>query len=114
MPSRYEPCGLSQMHSLRYGTIPIVRRTGGLADSVVDATPEAIVARTVTGVSFTEPSANALATAIPRAQALYRDRDKWRQMQLTGMAQDFSWERSAEADRALYKRAHSKRQRFGA
>ncbi|MGH8593912.1 MAG: glycogen synthase GlgA [Gammaproteobacteria bacterium] len=112
MPSRYEPCGLSQMYSLRYGAIPIVRRTGGLADSVVDATPEAIAARTATGVSFTEPSASALAKAIRRGQDLYRDRIAWRQMQRTGMVQDFSWKRSAEAYRALYEHADSKRQRL--
>lgn len=107
MPSRYEPCGLGQMHSLRYGTIPIVRRTGGLADSVVDATPEAIAARTATGVAFTDPSANALADAIRRARELYRDRNTWREMQRTGMAQDFSWKRSAETYRALYEEADS-------
>jgi starch synthase len=107
MPSRYEPCGLGQMHSLRYGTIPIVRRTGGLADSVVDATPEAIAARTATGVAFTDPSANALADAIRRARELYRDRNTWRDMQRTGMAQDFSWKRSAKTYRALHEQADS-------
>ncbi|MGH8579134.1 MAG: glycogen synthase GlgA [Gammaproteobacteria bacterium] len=112
MPSRYEPCGLGQMYSLRYGTIPIVHRTGGLADSVIDATPEAIAARTATGVSFTESNPIALADAIRRAQDLYRDRNTWRQMQRTGMAQDFSWKRSAEAYRALYAHADSKRQRL--
>ncbi|MGH8614074.1 MAG: glycogen synthase GlgA [Gammaproteobacteria bacterium] len=112
MPSRYEPCGLGQMHSLRYGTIPIVRRTGGLADSVIDATSEAIAARTATGISFTDPSANALTDAIRRAQDLYRDRNTWREMQRTGMAQDFSWKRSAEAYRALYEQADSKRKRL--
>jgi starch synthase len=96
MPSQYEPCGLNQLYSLKYGTVPIVRRTGGLADTVVDATPENLAAGTATGFVFIPYSPEALFGAIQRAVEMYRHHpDAWRRLQTTGMRQDWSWRRSA-------------------
>jgi starch synthase len=112
MPSRFEPCGLNQLYSLRYGTLPIVRRTGGLADTVVQASPEHLADRSATGFMFDEPTAEALWGAVQQATALYRDRpDQWRSMVLTGMAKDFSWERSAAEYERLYGEALEERVR---
>jgi starch synthase len=102
MPSRYEPCGLGQMISMRYGTIPIVRRTGGLADTVTEVKPSR---RTGTGFGFLEPTARALAEAAMRALAAYRDAALWRQLQKNAMAEDFSWQASAREYVALYRKA---------
>jgi starch synthase len=102
MPSRFEPSGLNQLYSLRYGTVPIVRRTGGLADSIVDATPEALDQGRANGFVFEEYSASALAAAVSRALAAYRDPGAWRRLQQAGMRADFSWERAAERYRGLY------------
>jgi starch synthase len=105
MPSKYEPCGLNQLYSLRYGTIPIVRRTGGLADTVVDATPSHLAAGTATGVVFESASGRALLHAVQLALSLYRQRSVWAQMVKAAMAADFSWDRSAREYVALYERA---------
>jgi len=102
MPSRFEPCGLSQLYNLRYGTVPIVRRVGGLADTVVAASVANVAAGTATGIVFDEATAEALAGAVRRALALYRDRRSWKQIQLTGMRQDFSWRHSAGDYLRLY------------
>jgi len=104
VPSRTEPCGLTQMYGLRYGTIPVVRRTGGLADSVVDATPAALAADEATGVVFNDIDAPALAWAITRTIELYRRRPLWHQLVRSAMRQDFSWRRSAARYLALYER----------
>jgi starch synthase len=104
MPSRYEPCGLNQMYSLHYGTPPVVRRTGGLADTVVDATPQAIEAGSANGFVFDEPTPEALAGALRRAIEAHADPLLWRQLQQTGMRQDFGWARSAQAYLDLYHR----------
>jgi starch synthase len=104
MPSRFEPCGLNQLYSMRYGTVPVVRRTGGLADTVVDASAEAIQAGTATGFAFGEASAEALTAAVERALRLY-GRPEWSFIARTGMAQDFSWEASAKRYLALYTEA---------
>lgn len=103
MPSRFEPCGLNQMYSQRYGTIPIVRKTGGLADTVVDSTPETLANNTATGVVFTEASAGALMEAIKRTLILHSNAEAWKKMQLNGMLADFSWRHSAEQYLALYR-----------
>ncbi|QIK38981.1 glycogen synthase GlgA [Caldichromatium japonicum] len=106
MPSRFEPCGLNQLYSLRYGTPPIVHRTGGLADTVVSATEDNLSAGTATGFVFTEPRPEALFTAIDQARRLYRtDPESWHRLALTGMAQDFSWTQSAQRYLALYHEA---------
>jgi len=92
MPSRFEPCGLNQMYSLRYGTLPIVRAVGGLADTVQNLDP---ATGEGTGFVFEDYSPQALLGTLRWALATYEDRDQWRRMQLAGMARDFSWDRSA-------------------
>ncbi|HTY50667.1 MAG TPA: glycogen synthase [Steroidobacteraceae bacterium] len=99
MPSLYEPCGLNQMYSLRYGTVPVVRRTGGLADSVQPYDP---ATGTGTGIVFEEPSAAALEAALGGALGLYAQPQHWRRLQANGMAQDFSWARQGAQYVALY------------
>lgn len=105
MPSRYEPSGLNQLYSMKYGTPPVVRSTGGLADSVVGATQETLNAGTATGFSFGEYTANALYQTIKWAVTLYRDRPKdFQQVVRTAMKQDWSWDRSAGDYERLYLR----------
>jgi starch synthase len=101
MPSRYEPCGLGQLIAMRYGAVPVVRRTGGLADSVVayDGREQG------TGFVFDEASPEALAAALEQALATYREGTAWRGLQRRGMAQDVSWERAAAQYEELYERA---------
>jgi starch synthase len=108
MPSRFEPCGLNQMYSLLYGTVPIVRATGGLADSVVDATPENLGNGTGTGFCFVEYSAAALEQTIDRALALFADKPEWLRLVRAGMNQDWSWRRSAVSYLRVYERAVAK------
>jgi starch synthase len=107
MPSRFEPCGLNQMYSMRYGTPPVVRRTGGLADTVVDATEENLRARTATGFVFDEASTRALLGAVRRALVAAREPVLWSGIQRAGMARDASWSRAAPEYLNLYCRALS-------
>ncbi len=102
MPSRYEPCGLNQLYSLRYGTVPVVRKTGGLADSIVDATPESILTGHGTGFVFEKYQAAELLAAIERATATYRRKTQWNALMKNGMTQNFSWKVSAAKYEALY------------
>ncbi|MTJ81877.1 MAG: glycogen synthase GlgA [Telmatospirillum sp.] len=102
MPSRFEPCGLTQIYAMRYGTLPVVQRTGGLADTVVDATYDAMLAGTATGLVFEPPSSGALQWCIERAIGLYRNRAQMERIQSTGMRQDFGWDRAARQYIALY------------
>jgi starch synthase len=95
MPSRFEPCGMNQMYSQRYGTVPIVHATGGLLDSVVDCTPATLKNHTATGFVFREPTEAALRQAIERAAGTWENRGTWRALQTNGMARDFSWAESA-------------------
>jgi starch synthase len=103
MPSRFEPCGMNQMYSQRYGTPPIVRGTGGLLDSVVDCTPATLAAGTATGFVFTDPNADALCSAIERAIETYRDAKAWREVQRNGMAKDFGWDAAARQYADVYR-----------
>jgi len=102
MPSRFEPCGLNQMYSLRYGTAPIVRRTGGLADTVMDANEETLAAGTATGFVFNTPTPQALLATLLRALSLFTQTPRWQRLVKTGMAQDFSWQKSARQYLDLY------------
>ena len=102
MPSRYEPCGLNQMYSLKYGAPPIVRETGGLADTITNTTDETLAAGTANGFSFHDASAHALSMAIDRALQTYHNRPVWDQVVQTGMRQDWSWARSARRYVDLY------------
>ena len=101
VPSRFEPCGLAQMAALRYGAPPVVARTGGLADTVIDASPVALAAACATGVQVAPGSAPALAAGLRRALRLYREPAVWRAMQARGMATDLSWAPSARRYAAL-------------
>jgi starch synthase len=103
MPSRYEPCGLNQIYSLRYGTIPLVRATGGLADTVVDVTTESLHKGAATGFRFEEYSPDALYACIQRALSYYRDGAAWKKIVRAAMKQDFSWDRSAARYIELYR-----------
>ncbi len=108
MPSRFEPCGLNQMYSLRYGTVPIVRRTGGLADTVVDVNPITLTNGTATGFVFENPDARNLWGALEHAIHFYRRSETdWDILARTGMHQDLSWEASAQHYLELYQRAIS-------
>ena len=103
VPSRFEPCGLTQLYGLRYGCVPIVSRTGGLADTVIDANDAALKAGVATGVQFTDISVDGVVDAVDRAIALYRQPLLWRRLQTNGMKADVSWNSSAQAFAALYR-----------
>jgi starch synthase len=102
MPSRFEPCGLNQMYSMRYGTVPVVHGVGGLADTVVDYSPGN---NQSTGFVMVDYTPAALLGALNRALALYRDGRRWQTLQMAGMQQDFSWDRSAREYVKIYERA---------
>ncbi len=104
MPSRFEPCGLNQMYSQRYGTVPVVHHTGGLADTVVPVTPENLAANAATGITFSPATSEALIGAVQQAVGLYRDPQVWRSVMRGGMRVDFSWRHSARAYLALYQK----------
>jgi starch synthase len=99
MPSQYEPCGLNQMYSLRYGTVPIVHATGGLDDSVVDMQTEPLLG---TGFKFYTYKSEALLETIKSALGLFKNKPGWTELQRRAMAQDFSWERSAKQYMDVY------------
>ena len=103
VPSRFEPCGLTQLYALRYGTVPVVRQVGGLADTVVDATHAALVDDNATGFMFGPATPVALADALQHAISAYRRPDLWRQIMARGMAQNFSWDVAAAHYMALYR-----------
>ncbi len=115
MPSRYEPCGLNQIYSLRYGTVPVVHRTGGLANTVVDATDETLRRGSATGFIFDEPTPAALLAALDRALACYRQPRVWKRLAYIGMQQEFGWRQSAHQYAELYQRtaAHAAAQARG-
>lgn len=109
MPSTFEPCGLNQLYSLRYGTLPIVTKVGGLADTVVDANRINQENGTANGFVLEEISATALLKTVKRALALYQEPEKWKQLQFTAMAGEYSWQSSAEHYLSLYKLALDQR-----
>src|SRR5205823_9949855 len=119
MPSRYEPCGLNQLYSLKYGTVPVVRATGGLSDTVTEITPETLAQGTATGFSFEALSTSVLDATLRRAVETYwQNEGAWRQLVMTGMQQDWSWKASAEQYVATYanacRRRHEERERLKA
>jgi starch synthase len=110
MPSRFEPCGLNQMYSLRYGTVPVVRAVGGLADTVREAVAgEKSEKGGATGFVFHDYTPQALYEALQRALAAFEDRQRWRELQLAGMAEDHSWDRSAREYVRVYDRVIGRR-----
>jgi starch synthase len=106
MPSRFEPCGTSQLVAMNYGSVPIVRATGGLADTVQDYNPQTGQG---TGFAFEAYDRWALFAAIVRATEIFKHRDLWQQIQMRGMHTDFSWGRSARQYIDLYRRAIASR-----
>ena len=107
MPSQFEPCGLNQMYSMRYGTVPVVHEVGGLADTVTDYQPGK---GSATGFSFRNYRPDALRDALTRALAVFTDRRTWKALQLAGMQRDFSWDRSAGEYVKIYERVTTLRQ----
>ncbi len=101
-PARFEPCGLTQLYALRYGTLPVVRRTGGLADTVVDANNHTIANHTATGFVFDDSTVESMIASLSRALALYREPLHWRLLQLQAMTREFGWDMSAAKYMALY------------
>jgi starch synthase len=99
MPSKYEPCGLNQMYSMRYGTAPVVRATGGLADTVTEFDP---VSGTGTGFRFSRYDAAEFRSAVTRALVCWNDRQLWQRIMVNGMTSDFSWGRSARRYLEVY------------
>ena len=106
MPSRFEPCGLNQLFSLRYGTVPIVNRTGGLADTVIDLNPASLLSKTATGFVSDLPEADSLLDSVNRAVEYYqRSGQWWEKLAINGMKQDFSWDSSAAHYLEIYAKA---------
>lgn len=103
IPSRFEPCGLTQLYGLAYACVPVVSRTGGLADTVIDANPAALAAGVATGVQINAVNASGLAMGVSRAVALYHQPKEWKRLQTNGMKADFSWGASGAAYAALYR-----------
>ncbi len=103
LPSRFEPCGLTQMYGLAYGTLPLVRRVGGLADTVRDADPDAVSAGTATGFVFAEASADALRAALERMFTVWKAPTQWARLRTAAMRQDFGWTPSAGRYLELYR-----------
>ncbi len=101
MPSRFEPCGLNQMYSLAYGTVPVVHRTGGLADTVRTWDPASGEGN---GWTFTEFSVEAFVAAVRAALAVYRRPEQWHRVMRNGMTEDLSWAASVERYQELYRR----------
>jgi starch synthase len=104
IPSRFEPCGLTQLYGLRYGCVPVVSQVGGLADTIVDANEAALDQESATGLKFAPVDASSLARALERAIRLYADRKAWNSIQKAGMKTDVSWEKSAVRYARLYKK----------
>jgi starch synthase len=104
IPSRFEPCGLTQLYGLRYGCVPVVSHVGGLADTIVDANEAALDQQAATGLQFAPVDTSALARAIDRAIRLYADRKAWNSIQKAGMKTDVSWEKSAARYKLLYQK----------
>ena len=109
VPSRFEPCGLTQLYAMRYGTLPVARRVGGLADTVVDASGEALAGGRATGFLFDEAQAAALLAAVSRLVQTYRDPASWDRLRQAAMAQDHSWRGPAQRYLALYEELASAR-----
>ena len=102
VPSRFEPCGLTQLYGLRYGTVPVVAYTGGLVDTVINASPAALRAGVATGIQFNPITVDGLAQALFALLDLYQDKKAWTAVQRNAMKQDFGWEKSAGEYAALY------------
>lgn len=103
VPSRFEPCGLTQLCAMRYGSVPIVSRVGGLADTVIDANEMAVAAGVATGIQFSPVNLTGIVDAFARAKSLWRDKAAWQSLQVNGMASDVGWRRPARHYADLYR-----------
>jgi starch synthase len=103
IPSRFEPCGLTQLCAMRYGAVPVVARVGGLADTIVDANEMALQSNCATGLQFAPVSAEALAGALRKAAALYARKPVWRKLQANGLKTDVSWTHPARRYADIYR-----------
>jgi starch synthase len=108
-PSRFEPCGLTQLYAMRYGCVPVVSRTGGLSETIIDANDAALSARAATGFQFHPVRPEGLRQALRRATDAYQDKRKWARLQLQAMRADYSWDRSAESYAEVYGRLTEQR-----
>jgi starch synthase len=102
IPSRFEPCGLTQLYGLAYGCVPVAARTGGLGDTIIDANEAALAQGVATGILFDSVTGEGVANALQRAISLYARRDAWSRMQVQGMTADFSWHQSGARYAELY------------
>jgi starch synthase len=110
MPSHYEPCGLNQIYSIKYGTVPVVRKTGGLADTIQDWNEYNTYGHDIgNGFSFNDYSGHALLHSVRRAIGDFHNKPVWRKIQANGMIRDYSWSKSAEKYIELYKKGLKKR-----
>ena len=103
MPSRFEPCGLTQLQALKYGTVPVVREIGGLADTITDYTPETLADGSANGFRFAGEDGASLSAVLRRACDLYGDADTWYRLVRNGMSQDWSWRRTAPQYESMYR-----------
>ena len=103
VPSRFEPCGLTQLYALRYGAVPAAAQVGGLRDTIIDANEMALRAGVATGFLFSPVTVDALVMTLRRAQNLFKDKEKWRQLQCNGMDTDVSWRHPARRYAELYR-----------
>jgi starch synthase len=103
IPSRFEPCGLTQLYGLRYGCVPVVGRTGGLSDTIIDANGAALAAGVATGIQFSPVDRHGFGQALRRAFRLFDDKATWQTIQKTAMNSDVSWQTSAGQYASLYK-----------
>jgi starch synthase len=103
VPSRFEPCGLTQLCAMRYGTVPLVARVGGLADTIIDANEMAVASGVATGIQFSPVTPAAFGGAVARAKTLWRDRDSWKRLQRNGMGTDVGWTQPAKRYAELYR-----------
>ena len=106
MPSRFEPCGLSQFYAMKYGTVPVVRATGGLDDTIQEWNPEE---GTGTGFKFEGYNAHALMAAVDRGLTAFQDKEGWTKLMRNGMARDYSWEQPAREYAAVYEEVAARR-----
>jgi len=104
IPSRFEPCGLTQLYGLAYGCVPVAARTGGLADTIIDANEAAVINGVATGILFDDVNSDSLADAMRRTVALFGQKDVWQQIQQQGMRADFSWKRVGARYAELYRK----------
>ena len=112
IPSKYEPCGLSQLYSFKYGTVPVAHKTGGLADTITDFIPSTIADKKATGFLFSHYSPDALLKAVMLSLYVYEDKVTWKKLVTAGMKSDFSWKQPAKEYVRLYEKLMKQEPKF--